>query len=280
VRTSCLLFCCLLIALPASAKKGAPKDPPPGDDAPAASEEPTAPGLIEAARIALGGPRGGHPVLQALPGYRFDFKMEMTDHWAGQSFTAKHVYERGLDGSVKLDVKVVSGEGKDSVAFVGADGAWIEADGERADFTAEEVMVRVDDFAPETLFQVPLDLADRGVESLPEPVRERLQIPPPEPLEEGEKPSPHPVVVALDDEGEEQLRLVLHGTTGRPLEATFTSVAGRITYRFDDYREVAEGLVVPYSRTFLRNDVQLSHLTVKDFEVLGETGKKKGSGAP
>ncbi len=274
VRTIPLLLCCLLVAVPASAKKAPPKAPPASDEPAADDGPPSAGGLIETAQAALGGPRGGHPVLAALPGYRLSYKMEMRDHWAGQSFTAKHVYERGLDASVRLEVKVVSGEGKDSVAFVGADEAWIDADGERADFTPDEVMVRVDDFAPETLFQVPLDLADRGIESLPAQVRDRLQIQPPE----GEDAAPHPVLVALDDAGEEQLRLVLHEGTGRPLEASFASVAGRITYRFDDYRLVADGLVVPFSRTFLRNDVQLSQLTVTNFEVLGEQEPRKAGG--
>lgn len=273
MRPTVPLLCCLLIALPAAAKKA-----PPGADGDAATpaEPEVAPSveeLISAASAALGGAQGGHQALAGLSGYRLTYDMDVTDHWSGQNFTAKHEYVRGLDASIKLEVNVVSGEGKDSVAFVGAEEAWVEADGERTDFAAEEVRARVDDFAAEALFQVPLDLAVRGVDAIPEPVRDRLSSE----VTEGEEGRRH-VVRAVDGDDEEAVRLVFDPETGLPLEASFASPAGRITYRFGGYKEVADGLVLPHARTFFRNGVQLSELKLRKFEVLGGPEKPKRGG--
>ncbi len=273
MRPTIPLLCCSLIALPAAAKKAPDSTGEEGAESTAAEVAPPPAELIAAASAALGGPQGGGQALVGLPGYRLTYDMDVTDHWSGQSFKAKHEYVRGLDASLKLEVKVVSGDGKDSVAYLGGEEAWVEADGERTDFTAEEVRTRIDDFAAETLFQVPLDLAVRGIEALPEPVRDRLISE----VTTGEEGKRH-VVRAEDTDGQEAVRLVLDPESHLPLEASFTSQAGRITYRFGDYKSVAEGLVLPHARTFFRNDVQLSELTLRKFEVLGKAEKPKRGG--
>lgn len=249
---------------PASAKRN--KDEVPTDLKPAAE-------LITAASNALGGARGGHEALVGLPGYRLIYKMEVHDPRSGNDYTAHHIYTHGLDGSVRLEVKILDGDGEDSVAVAGADGGWVEVDGEKTEFEAAEVLQRIDDFSPQRLFQVPLELAPRGLEAFPEEVRDAL-------VSEWVDEEDHAAGVAVrssSEAQEEQVRMVLDGATHLPMEASFASVAGKITYVFDDYREVSEGLTVPFQRRFLRNDIQLSALTVESFGILADDPKKENA---
>jgi hypothetical protein len=229
--------------------------------------------LVEAASLALGGAKGGHEALLGLPGFRLIYKMEVHDPRSGSDYTAHHIYTQGLDGSVKLEVKVLDGTGVDSVAYSGADGGWVEVDGEKTEFAAGEVLQRIDDFSPRALFQVPLELAPKGIAAFPEEVRGAL-------VGEWLDPEDHTkgiVVRSSSEEDQEQVRMVLEVGSHLPLEASFTSMAGEITYAFGDYRQVTEGLTVPFERRFSRNGIQLSALTVESFGVL--SGEASGQNA-
>jgi hypothetical protein len=244
----------LALAAPAAAQRAET-----ADTGPAAPAE-----LIGAAALALGGSEGGHVALAALPGYRLVYTMEVHDTASGRAFTAEHRYEVGEDRSVRLTVDVTRGkDGVDSVAYAGVDEAWVESEGEKTDFLPAEVRQRVLDFSPERLFQVPLELGPKGIDALPAEVHERLVA---EVIVEGDHAG-DVVVRAVDDGDEEQVSMRLDDEDGLPREASFASVAGRITYRFDDYREVSDGLVIPFRRQFLRNGILLSDLTVTAFEV-------------
>jgi len=266
-----MLLCGLVAVGPAAAKKSKAGAQDVADD-PAA--------LVARAQEAMGGAEGGHVALAALPGYRLTYRMEAHDTLLGKSYTADHVFERSLDGATRLEVKLLKGSGEDSVAYAGAEEAWVQVDGTRNEFTPEEVLGRVDDFAPESLFQVPLDIATRGLESFPEELRSRLVVDAPA---EGAQKN-RVLIRGIDTAGVEQLTLTLHTGTGRPTRATFLSVAGQIEYHFDDYREVAPQVVIPFRRTFLRNGVLLSDLTVTGFEALeapAEEGEETtAEGAP
>ena len=226
-----------------------------------AGEAPSAEELIAEAAEALGGKKGGHLALVGLPGYRIVYRMTVHNAMTGKEYTAVHEYEAGLDGSRRLTVDVVDGGGVDSVAFAGQGEGWVEADGEKTEFTADEVRQRIDDFSPGRLFQVPLELGPGGMDALPVEVHDSLAL---EQTEDGGDL----VVRSADDGGNQQVRLVFGERGGPPLEATFQSIAGNITYRFDDYRAVADGLVIPWKRQFLRNGILLSDLELTSFEVL------------
>ncbi len=269
----------LILPAPASGERAREASPSESavDDAAESAVDDAAEAIARASE-ALGGASGAGAALAALGGYRMGYAMEVHDPMTGKDYAADHVYTRGVDGAVDLQVTVTSGKGVDSTAHAGADGGWVQAGEERSEMTSEEVLLRVRDFSAEELFRVPLDLAGRGIDSLPEEVRGRLELgggaterP------DGEDDGPRPVVVrALDDQGEEQLRLEFDPATWHLLEATFRSVAGRITYRFGGYREVAPGLWLPATREFLRDGIRLSALAVTSFEVL----PLEGSGAP
>ena len=226
-----------------------------------AEEVPTAEELIAGAADALGGKKGGHVALAGLPGYRVVYRMKVHNAMTGKEYTAIHEYEAGLDGSRRLTVDVIEGGGVDSVAFAGQTEGWVEADGEKTEFTPDEVRQRIDDFSPGRLFQVPLELGPGGMDALPVEVHDSLAL---EPSDDGDEF----VVSSTDEQGNQQVRLVFGERDGPPLEATFHSIAGHITYRFDDYRAVADGLVIPWKRQFLRNGVLLSDLELTSFEVL------------
>jgi hypothetical protein len=252
----------MVVAGPAAAKR---------NQAEAPAELQSADALVEAASLALGGAKGGHEALLGLDGYRLIYTMEVHDPRSGADYTAHHVYTQGLDGSVDLEVKAIKGKGVDSVAHSGADGGWVEVDGERTEFAAAEVLQRVDDFSPSALFQVPLELAPRGIAALPEEVRGAL-------VSEWLDAEDHAkgiVVRSSSEADQEQVRMVLEVGTHLPLEASFASAAGAITYAFGDYRQVSEGLMVPFERRFSRNGIQLSALTVESFGVLSGKGKEQ-----
>lgn len=254
----------LVVAGPAAAKRQqveVPADLQPAD------------ALVEAASLALGGAKGGHEALLGLPGYRLIYTMEVHDPRSGSDYTAHHIYTQGLDGSVQLEVKLLDGTGEDSVAYSGPEGGWVEVDGERTEFAAEEVLQRIDDFSPQALFQVPLELAPKGIAAFPEEVRGAL-------VSEWLDAEDHAkgfVVRSSSEADQEQVRMVLEAGTHLPLEASFASVAGEITYAFGDYRQISEGLTVPFVRRFSRNGIQLSALTVESFGVL--SGEAKGQNA-
>lgn len=278
-----VLVCGLLLAGPAGAKKAAEqaREVAATEEVPAeAPVDPTDPeALVARAQAAMGGPEGGPSALTALPGYKLTYRMKVHDTRLGKSYTADHVYERTPDGATRLEVDLVEGSGEDSVAYAGAEQAWVQVDGVKTEFQPAEVLGRVDDFSPESLFQVPLDLAGRGMESFPEELRPRLEAGPFRDDEGRERIR----IRGIDTAGVEQLTVVLHTGTGRPTMASFRSVAGDIEYHFDDYREVAPGLVLPFVRVFVRNGVVLSELSVKGFEVLAETpaaGAEEGAGEP
>ncbi len=237
----------------------------------AGKEKPTpedAAQVVVTAAEALGGPTGGHNALLSLPGYRVEYRMEVHNTMTGRDYTADHVFERGLDGSTRLEVTHVKGNGVDSVAFAGKDTGWVQVDGEKTEFAAAEVLQRIEDFSPANLFQVPLELGPKGIESLPQEVHSRLTL---EPLE-GDDAAGKLLVRSVDEAGAEQVRLVFDAKDRYPLEASFASVSGRITYRFSDYRPVHEQLILPFQRVFVRNGILLSDLKVEKFEILG--GKK------
>lgn len=261
---TCVLAVCIGSMAAAQAKRpaAADKEQPSSEDAIQ---------VIVAASEALGGPVGGHAALLALPGYRVEYRMEVHNTMTGRDYTAVHVYERGLDGSTKLQVTHVAGNGVDSVAFAGKDEGWVQVGGEKTEFKPEEVLQRIDDFSPAVLFQVPLELGTKGIESLPQEVHSGLAI---EALE-GDDTKGKQLVRAVDEAGAEQVRLVFEKKTHYPQEASFASVAGRVTYRFSDYRTVQEQLILPFERVFVRNGILLSDLKVEKFEVLGlENGTK------
>jgi hypothetical protein len=200
--------------------------------------------------------------------------MEVHDPLTGLDYVADHVYQRGVDGAIDLEVTLVQGKGVDSIAHAGQDGGWVQVGVERTEFQRDEVLQRVDDFAAESLFQVPLDLATRGIECVPEELRDRLEFgggatdPPGQNTGQAREQATPLVVRAVDGDGQEQVRMVFDPQTSLLLEASFRSVAGWITYRFGEYREVSDGLWLPTARSYLRNEVLLSALTAVTFEVL------------
>ncbi|MCP4872185.1 MAG: hypothetical protein GY898_26075 [Proteobacteria bacterium] len=211
--------------------------------------------LIQRISQALGGADGGRVVLEKQGQFEFVFRRTIRDSITRKELTADHRYVFVADGQERLDIRMKKGEGTDSAVVLNGDAAWVIAEGEAHDIDPATADSRLREFAPERLFSVPLSLATDGRQILGDAaltVAGRVD-------ESGQSRF---VLVGKDSEGNETARLEVDARNYLPLEVAFQSRSGEVVYRYGDYREVADGLVVPFEREFLRNGIRVSRTEV------------------
>jgi len=209
-------------------------------------------GVLRAAVEAHGGAAGGLAAMGDARDVTFQFVREVPVD--GKPVVARHVYRRSGD-SLRLDVTVQKGTGVDSVTVAGpGGGAWVVSDGKTVPRDAPRTKDIVGRFAPEQLLRVALGVA-ADIEtatawrelSVVGPEGDDLVVLRPE-----DGPSGGLVEVAFSRTDHRLRRVTMEGT-------------GRSTvYLFDDYRELAPGLVVPHETETLRNGA-----SVETIQVLG-----------
>jgi hypothetical protein len=185
----------------------------------------------------------------------FIFRRTIRDSITRKELTADHRYVVMADGRQRLDIRMQAGEGKDSAVVLDGDHAWVITGGEAHDVDATTAASRLREFAPHRLFSVPLALASDGRQILGDAaltVVGRVD----------DRGQSRFVLVGRDGEGNETARLEVDARNYRPIEVAFQSRSGEVVYRYSDYREVADGLVVPFEREFLRNGIRVSRTVV------------------
>lgn len=230
---------CLLVSVPSLATPAAPEMSV----------------LIQRISQALGGSDGGRTVLDRQKQFDFVFRRTIRDSITRKELTADHRYTVVAEGRQRLDIRMKEGEGKDSAVVLDGDAAWVIADGEAHDIEVATAASRLREFAPERLFSVPLSLATDGRQILGDAaltVAGRVD----------DSGTSRFVLVGKDSEGNETARLEVDARNYLPLEVAFQSRSGEVVYRYGDYREVADGLVVPFEREFLRNGIRVSRTEV------------------
>jgi len=233
----------LLVLLPATASA-----------APAAPEIGV---LIGRISQALGGPDGGAPVLEEQRQIDFLFRRTVRDAVTTKELTADHRYVSLASGDrLRLDIRMVDGDGKDSAAVVDGDRAWLIVDGDKHDAESDVVAGRLTEFSPDRLFSVPLALAFEGRQILGDA---KLSVV----ARVDDRGKGRFILVGTDPDGTETARLEVDARTYQPLEVAFRSPSGEVVYRYADYREVTEGLIVPFEREFLRNGIRISRTEVR-----------------
>ena len=213
--------------------------------------------LLRSAIKAHGGRDGGLSILELAPTVVFDYDRKVARE-DGRT-VAEHHYVRQAD-AVRLDVDVTGGEGVDSTTILAPDRrAWVSTDETsiaRDPERTAEVLAR---FSPEGLLAVPLgiphDMETAGPWRLLAPTAEihgkRVVAKASAPGERG--------LVSAEFDLEDHLL--------RRLDWMLDS--GPITYVFNDYRVVTDGLVVPFQYEVLRSGEPVESMTVKALEIGG-----------
>lgn len=212
-------------------------------------------GILAAAVVAHGGINGGLPVLASVNQLTFQFIREVPVD--GGILKAKHVYRRSGE-AMRLDVSVQKGKGVDSTTVIApTGGAWVEANNERVPRDTARAKDIIGRFAPDQLLRVALGVA-ADIDSAT--AWRELQMVGPEGAD---------LIV---------LRPIGGPTTGL-MEVAFSRSDHRLrrlsvrsedrdtVYYFDDYREVAPGLVVPHESELQRDGKTVESIQVITLEV-------------
>lgn len=229
---------------------------------PVTDDFPNAGQVLRMAAKAHGGKTGGSRLLLETGQLKFSFVSRTVV--GDQEWKVKHIFLRsGLKSRVEVDV--LKGDGvSNTVVLAAPDKAWVathEMVRERDGVQAAEMMSR---FAPETgLLSIPLGFAVdvreasewRGLVSsgrVSHQGRPHLRVAP----AQDESGAQNPMESALFDEASHQLSQVTWVTRG-----------GRVTFQFEDYKALAEALVVPHHVRVERNGQLVEEIQVESFEI-------------
>jgi hypothetical protein len=213
------------------------------------------PALLRAAVKAHGGRDGGLAILELAPTIVFDYERKLARE-DGKT-VAEHHYVRQGD-AVRLDVDVTAGEGVDSSTILAPDRrAWVSTDETSISRDPERTAEVLARFSPEGLLAVPLgiphDMETAGPWRLLAPTA----------AIHGKR-----VVARASAPGERGLVSAEFGVEDHLLRRLDWMLdTGPITYVFDDYREVVDGLVVPFHYEVRRGDDPVESMTVHELEI-------------
>ncbi len=242
LAAAAVLFSLALVSVPGLTRAA---DPPPLD------------ALVGRISMSLGGTEGGAVVLQKAAAFDLVFRRTIKDSHSRDEVTADHRYlwlDRGKRR--RLDIRMVDGDGKDSASVITPKEAWLLVDGGVHDVDVEAATAQLTEFDPLRLFSVPFALGAEG-----------RQILGAASLSAAEKDGDRFVLVGRDEEGAETSRLEVDARTYRPVMVQFHSSSGDVEYRYGDYREIVDGLLVPFEREFWRNGTRISRTEVSRFRL-------------
>jgi hypothetical protein len=237
---------------------GSSIDPGAVATAPAKDELPAADEVLARSVRALGGESGGALRLQESPAFRFRYEREL-DTPAGV-VRAKHdlAWEQG---DLRLKIEHQSGPGQYASMLVHGDKAWVHTeDGmlERDPQRCREVLA---DFGPLVVLDWPLNYAQQVYE---DPAFQDLRV---AGIEEFDGRSVYRLETNRDGTGE-RFSILVDSERYTVAKVGFRSNAGAVSYRFDDWRELDTGLVVPFFVVLTRDGVQVEKVVVQELELL------------
>jgi hypothetical protein len=227
--------------------------------APVHAEDPESlrtPALLRSAIKAHGGKDGGRAVIEAAPSIAFEYTRTIAR--TGGHTIARHTFLR--EGpAIRLEVDVTDGPGVDSVTVLTATGqGWAASGGDEMARDGERTAEVLARFSPEALLAVPLGIPDdmetagpwKDLEATARVDGDRI-------VAEAREGAPAVGIVAARFGREDRL---LH-------ELDWALESGRVSYVFDDYRAVADGLVVPFSFEMRRDGAVVETMRVARLEV-------------
>ncbi len=213
---------------------------------------PGAAGIVDAVTAAHGGEAGGASALARAEVVHFVF--DRTIRLNGKDITFHHDYWRE-GGNRRL---TVDGPETDSVAIAGGSGAWLISGGKVHSRDVGVIINQVDAFAPEAVLAVAMDVWH--LLRSPEVATFRLL----EGAESGTRlgsgsSEEEPGVSFFDVESE----------SSRLARVRYVTDGGPVVYELKDYREISEGLVVPFRVEVERGDGRRELISVKVVETAG-----------
>lgn len=213
---------------------------------------PGAAGVVDAVTAAHGGEAGGASALARAEVVHFVF--DRTIRMNGKDVTFHHDYWRE-GGNRRL---TVDGPEVDSVAIAGGSGAWLNSGGKVHSRDVGVIINQVDAFAPEAVLAVAMDVWH--LLRSPEVATFRVL----EGAESGTRlgsgsSEEEPGVSFFDVESE----------SNRLARVRYVTDGGPVVYELKDYREVGEGLVVPFRVEVERGDGRRELISVKVVEIAG-----------
>ena len=231
---------------------GAVATPPPKDNLPSAEE------VLARSVRALGGESGGALRLQESPALRFRYQRELETP-AGL-VTAQHnlAWEQG---DLRLKIDHQSGPGVQASMLVLGEQAWVLTDEglqERDSARSREVL---SDFGPLAVLEWPLSFARQVVE---DPAFRDLKV---SGTEQFQGRSVYRLETSREGSGE-RFSILVDVERYTVAKVGFRSNAGAVSYRFDDWRELDTGLVVPFFVLLTRDGVQVEKVVVQELELL------------
>lgn len=222
-----------------------------------AADVPPLDALVGRISMSLGGAEGGARVLEQAPAFELVFRRTIKDSHSNDELTADHRYVWLESGTRRrLDIRVVEGEGKDSASVIVGEDAWLLVDDAAHHVDKEAARAQLTEFDPMRLYSVPFALGAEG-----------RQILGAASLSAAEKDGDRFVLIGRDENDEETSRLEVDARSYHPRMVQFQSSSGLVEYRYSDYREVADGLLIPFHREFWRNGTRISTTDLSRFRL-------------
>ena len=221
---------------------------------------PSASAVLKAAAKAHGGRAGGARTLAKTTSLRFDFTSRTVV--GEKDWRIRHRYFRAAERA-RLEVDMVKGEGVSNTVVMGEAGkAWVATHAmvrERDTLQAAEMLAR---FAPETgLLSIPLGFAVDIKE-----VSEWRNLATAGRV--NHVGAPHIRLVPKAGEESNPLEAALfEESTGLLSQVTWVTRGGRVTFEFQDYKTVTDGVVLPFQVRVERNGGLVEEVTVEALEI-------------
>lgn len=224
--------------------------------------------VLRAAIKAHGGQTEDRARLEAADSLSFTFVRTLPQ--AGP-LVARHAYTRSGD-AVRLDVVITSGDGKGSSAAIDAEGAgWIQEEGGAVEpRNADRLVEILDRFSPLEVLSAGIDLGHEiatgaawlNLERVGEAGGAVVRLRPSDPVPQGG------LVEAVFDAQTHLLR-----------EASWRRGGSVVTYRYEAFEALGDGLVIPRRMTVARGDRDLEEIEVQGL-TLGEKIPQSRFAAP
>ena len=205
---------------------------------------------------ALGGSEGGAQRLASAENLSFRYRRSVDGE---VELRAEHALLRSATDEM-LEIHILEGAGVDSRTLVRSDQAWLWTEAGRSEQDAERARELLGDFGPEQLLGWPLEFA-RLVEVDPGYALLRTK---------GREDRDGRPVLVLEYTGPEvggTLRVRIDELSSHPLQVSYTTDSGIVSYDFKDWRELDTGLVLPFGVVLSRDGVAVDRLEVLEFSL-------------
>lgn len=234
--------------------------------APAASPVPAASpaggDVIAKAIAAHGGKSGGSVLLEKAKTLVLRYRLKSVDPKSGDPMFTRQIWiRRGADRRLEISPLEDEGPSPSTTVLAGGD-AWVTTGGKTAPIPVATASAKVEGLGPNGILRLPLSFPVTGIAAAG--LKGELSSAGPRTLnglavtrlDALHPPSPY-----------REASLYFDPPTSRLVAARYLTDAGELLLTFDDYREIAPSLVVPFKRTVYRDGTVVSEVEVEALEL-------------